>query len=102
MGDGLTALMAAARAGRLKVVQRLLEIASPDLNAVDGEGRTALDHAAEAQREEVVNYMTLSTDLVPFGRGLLPAISRCDVQVVRDILTCTDERLRRDANQRDA
>ncbi|CAE8641590.1 unnamed protein product, partial [Polarella glacialis] len=84
--DGLTPMMAAARAGQLKVIQRLLEIRSPSLNATDVLGRTALDHAVEAQSDEVVTFMTSDTSLLNFSRGLLPAVVRGDEEVVRALL----------------
>lgn len=99
--DGLTPMMAAAAAGQLKVVQRLLELKSPSLSAVDPTGRTALDHAVEAEQEEVVNYMTLDLTLLPFSRGLLPAVVRGDLEVVKEILSATDERLKSSVNIRD-
>uniref|UniRef100_A0A7S0A134 Uncharacterized protein n=1 Tax=Pyrodinium bahamense TaxID=73915 RepID=A0A7S0A134_9DINO len=100
--EGVTALMAAARAGQLKVVSRLLELRQPTLNATDAAGRTALDYAVEAGQEDVVSYMTRDTTLLPFARGLLPAIQRADVEVVQELLSATDERLRVDVNQCDA
>mmetsp|Transcript_57655 Transcript_57655/g.160698 ORF Transcript_57655/g.160698 Transcript_57655/m.160698 type:complete len:211 (+) Transcript_57655:57-689(+) len=100
--DGLTPLMAAARAGQLHVLQRLIEIGSPALNAVDRTGRTPLDYAVEAGHDEIVEYMTLDTSLLPFARGLLPAIARGDdavvqelfsaVQSMRPSVNCRDER----------
>merc|ERR1719263_95732 len=100
--EGLTPMMTAARAGKLKVIQRLLEISQPDLNAFDKGGRTALDHAEEAQQYEVVTYMTLTPDLVPFGHGLLPAIANGRVAVVQELVASTDERLHLDVNVRDS
>mmetsp|Transcript_66814 Transcript_66814/g.169432 ORF Transcript_66814/g.169432 Transcript_66814/m.169432 type:complete len:208 (+) Transcript_66814:72-695(+) len=99
--DGITPLMAAARAGKLKVVQRLLEISSPQLNAADPEGRTALDHALDAHQQDVVDFMLADTSLLPFARGLLPALARGDAAAARSLLTSSDARLRGDPNQRD-
>ncbi|CAE7328064.1 crt [Symbiodinium sp. CCMP2456] len=86
-GDGQTALIAAARAGRLKVVQRLLELrADIALNAMDASGRTALDHAVENGHKEVVAFMTADVSLLNFSQGLMPAIQRGDEKSVSLIL----------------
>ena len=85
--DGQTALIAAARAGRLKVIQRLLELRSGIvLNAMDASGRTALDHAVENGHEEVVSFMTADVSLLNFSRGIMPAVHRGDGKVMKDIL----------------
>merc|ERR1712224_394764 len=94
--------MAAARAGQLKVIKRVLEISKPSLNLTDREGRTALDHAHDACKEEVVEYMMLDTSLLPFARGLLPAIARRDAKVVDELLSTPNGQLRADVNVRDA
>mmetsp|Transcript_141344 Transcript_141344/g.249667 ORF Transcript_141344/g.249667 Transcript_141344/m.249667 type:complete len:206 (-) Transcript_141344:129-746(-) len=100
--DGLTPLMTSARAGQLTVFKKLLEMKpEPALNAVDTEGRTAFDHAVEAGHDEVVEYMTQAPDLIPFAKGLLPAVNRADVAVVKELLTSSDERIRGDPNLRD-
>ena len=50
--EGVTPLMAAAAAGQLKALQRLLELRPQlRLNGTDGQGRTALDHAVERGRQ---------------------------------------------------
>ncbi|CAE7588920.1 ANKRD52 [Symbiodinium necroappetens] len=86
-GDGQTALIAAARAGRLKVVQRLLELrAGIALNAMDASGRTALDHAVENGHKEVVAFMTADVSLLNFSQGLMPAIQRGDEKSMSLIL----------------
>ncbi|CAK0847845.1 unnamed protein product, partial [Prorocentrum cordatum] len=83
--DGLTPLMAAARAGHLKAIHRLMR-RSPRVDAADGLGRTALDHAVENGHADVVAFMTADTG---------------DAAVVEELLTAADERLRADVNVRD-
>eukprot|EP00933_Yihiella_yeosuensis_P001216 TRINITY_DN101987_c0_g1_i1.p1 TRINITY_DN101987_c0_g1~~TRINITY_DN101987_c0_g1_i1.p1 ORF type:complete len:216 (-),score=36.21 TRINITY_DN101987_c0_g1_i1:70-717(-) len=84
--EGIRPLMAAARSGQLKVIQRLLEIREPSLNAMDVTGRTALDHAIEGKRDEVIEFMTSNPDLLGFYRGILPAVMRASAEDVCDIL----------------
>merc|ERR1712226_1601860 len=48
------------------------------------------------------NFMTLDTSLLPFQRGLLPAVARGDEKAVKAILEEPDERMRADANLRDS
>eukprot|EP00435_Cladocopium_sp_Y103_P021477 s927_g5.t1 len=70
--EGRTPLMCAARAGHLKVIQRLLELKPQmSLNSSDQLGQTALDHA-------VVQYMLADVSLLNFRRGLLPAVQSGD------------------------
>jgi len=100
--DGVTALSAAARAGKLKLIQHLLEISNPNLNATDTGGLTALDHAVEQGHDDIAEYMTLDTSLVPFARGLLPAIKRADLKVVHELIEHQDARIKADVNIKDS
>lgn len=65
--EGTTALHAAARAGALLVAQALVGAAGADPLAKDGQGRTALDCAREA------NQVALSEWLEAFVQGRTPA-----------------------------
>ena len=53
---------------------------------MDVSGRTALDHAVDNGRDEVVVFMTADVSLLNFSRGLMPAVNRRDEKVMKTIL----------------
>lgn len=65
-------------------------------------GSTQPENAARARQQEVVEFMTADTSLLPFARGLLPAIARGDLRLVETLVLASSAALRADANQRDA
>eukprot|EP00928_Gymnodinium_smaydae_P090885 TRINITY_DN7459_c0_g1_i3.p1 TRINITY_DN7459_c0_g1~~TRINITY_DN7459_c0_g1_i3.p1 ORF type:complete len:137 (-),score=36.95 TRINITY_DN7459_c0_g1_i3:33-443(-) len=51
-----------------------------------------MDLAMQEGKEDVVAFMTADVDLIPFARGLLPAVQRGDASVVAALLRLGRER----------